>query len=108
VVGYHFDEMRPYRLVRHVRSMASGAGADILVVRALPLRQPPQEEEELRRAYVSIGADDYLTLYNDVDHSAVFNPLRQAIEKRAGATILIGHGACTADCVPCCAFKEDC
>ncbi|HEY7239296.1 MAG TPA: hypothetical protein VH600_09020 [Burkholderiales bacterium] len=46
----------------------------ILVVRALPLR----------KAYVSIGANDYLTLYSDTDHRQQLGPLRQAVQKRIG------------------------
>ena len=84
IIGYHFDEMRPYRLVQHVRGMDWASGADILVIRALPLRQPASEEEALRKAYMSIGADDYLTLYSDADHRQQLDPLRQAVQRRIG------------------------
>ena len=84
IIGYHFNEMRPYRLVQHVRGMEWATGADILVIRALPLRLPASEEESLRKAYMSIGADDYLTLYNDSDHRQQLDPLRLAVQKRLG------------------------
>jgi len=85
IIGYHFDEMRPYRLVQHVRGMDWATDAHILVIRALPLRQPASEEEALRKAYVSIGANDYLTLYNDIDHQQQLGPLRQAVQRRISA-----------------------
>ena len=60
VVGYHFDEMRPYRFVRHVRE--HDHETPVLVVRGLPLLTPPRDEDEVRRAYRHFGADDYVAL----------------------------------------------
>lgn len=60
IVGYHFDEMRPYRFVRHVRE--HDHETPVLVVRGLPLFNAPRDEDEVRRAYRLFGADDYVVL----------------------------------------------
>jgi PleD family two-component response regulator len=66
MVGYHFDEGRPYRLVTQLRSEPWAMHKPILVVRALPLYALESEDEAaLRESYRALGASDYLPLYAD-------------------------------------------
>lgn len=64
VVGYHFDEARPYRLVTHLRAESWASDIPILIVRALPLFVVEKEDtDELRASYRSLGASDYLSFH---------------------------------------------
>lgn len=64
LVGYHFDEGRPYRLIQHLRS-EHGNKVPIILIRALPLPQPERDEAQIKDSYRSLGANDYLPLYDE-------------------------------------------
>ncbi len=62
VIGYHFDETRPYRFIRHVREQAATRGLPVLLVRGIAVEQGPYADEEIRQSYRSLGANAYLAL----------------------------------------------
>ncbi len=62
IVGYHFDDMRPDRLLRYIRGEPSLRSKPVVLVRGLPFLHVGLDDEELRVAYTEIGADAYLPL----------------------------------------------
>ncbi len=62
VLGYHFDDMRPDRLLRYIRGEPALRGKPVVLVRGLPFLHVGLDDEELRAAYTEIGADAYLPL----------------------------------------------
>jgi CheY-like chemotaxis protein len=59
VVCYVFDEMRPYRFVRHVRGSKHGRVA-IFLVRAVTVPLGSTQEADLRRSYTELGVNAFL------------------------------------------------
>jgi PleD family two-component response regulator len=62
VVCYVFDELRPYRLIQHVRAEFEDQSIPIVLVRALPVRLG-NAEKEVRDSYLAIGANQFLNLW---------------------------------------------
>ena len=62
VVAYHFDELRPFRLIRHVREQRECADLPILLVRVLHV-PTGTTEEEIRRGYQNFGANDFFDFH---------------------------------------------
>ncbi len=62
VVGYHFDETRPYRLIRYVHEQAATRELPVLLVRGIAVEQGPYADEEIRQSYRRLGASAYLAL----------------------------------------------
>ena len=84
IVGYHFDEARPYRLINRLRGEL-GEEVPILLIRALPLTTPDRDEEQIGDSYRNIGADEYLPLYDYAQSqgwSRAWDRLAQEVEKR--------------------------
>jgi PleD family two-component response regulator len=83
MVGYHFDEARPYRLVTQLRSEPWAAKKPILVIRALALYVLEGESEDaLRESYQALGASDYLPLHSDLERygrDAALQRFREAV-----------------------------
>ncbi|HZQ74695.1 MAG TPA: hypothetical protein VFB08_17395 [Burkholderiales bacterium] len=67
LVGYHFDELRPYRLIREVRSQPFADGVRVVLVRALALHLDPRDEGAIRSAYREIGADEFIDFHATVE-----------------------------------------
>jgi len=59
IVCYIFDEMRPYRFVRHVRSTEYGS-APVLLVRAVSVPLGATHEADLRQSYTELGVSAFL------------------------------------------------
>lgn len=83
VVGYHFDGFRPYRLIQSVA--ADHPEIRIVLVRAMPLALPHEDDGAIREAYQAMGVSEYLVL--DTDD-------RQTVQARLVAAIaaLLGPG----------------
>lgn len=62
LIGYHFDGLRPYRLIRSLRDSELGAHVPIVLVRALNLDLAVDSVHQVRSAYRQMGADDFICL----------------------------------------------
>jgi len=60
IVGYHFDQFRPYRLIQQVA--ADHPDTRIVLVRAISLAMPHEDDEAIREAYGAMGVSEYLVL----------------------------------------------
>lgn len=83
VLGYHFDEMRPYRLLRYLRDDRP-MSARVLLVRGLAFESLTIDEAETARTYKDLGVEAYLALDkvatgDRFDEAA--SALRQAVRK---------------------------
>jgi PleD family two-component response regulator len=90
LVGHHFDDMRPYRLIKFLRSKPWAASTPIVVVRVLPLQEPANDEEEIKRSYVNLGADDYVSLFDHVQRAgrdAAVRHLKSVVQRRLGKAV---------------------
>ena len=59
VVCYIFDEMRPYRFIRHVRE-TKYRHTPIFLVRAVTVPLGSTNEAELRRSYTDLGVNEFM------------------------------------------------
>ena len=88
VVGYHFDELRPFRFIRHVRS--HGRPPPIILISVLPYGLGATKEAELAAAYESLGVDEYINVFEEQRRhgaEAACARLRRAVFARlSGAT----------------------
>ena len=64
LIGHHFDDMRPHRLISFLRSKPWAVSTPIVVEIALPLTRPAIDEEQLRRSYIRLGANGYVSLFD--------------------------------------------
>ncbi len=62
LVGYHFDEARPYHFIGRLRDDALARDLPVLLVRGLAVQQGPYIDREIRESYRKFGADDYLAI----------------------------------------------
>jgi CheY-like chemotaxis protein len=60
LVCYVFDDVRPYRLINHIRNESPHAQTPLILIRALPVPLGDTQEWEIRQAYKSIGVDEFL------------------------------------------------
>jgi PleD family two-component response regulator len=58
VVCYVFDEMRPYRFIRHARQKYRNT--PIFLVRAVTVRLGSGHEADVRRSYTDLGANEFM------------------------------------------------
>ena len=63
LVGYHFDEVRPYRLIQELKEQACAKGIPVILVRALALASSGDESDEIRAGYRELGADDFIDFF---------------------------------------------
>lgn len=82
IVGYHFDQFRPYRLIQYVT--AEYPQTPIILVRAMPLVMPHEDDGAIRDAYLAMGISEYLVLDTE-DRSSLSTRLRAAIAAVLGA-----------------------
>ena len=66
IIGYHFDELRPYRFAEYVRSRRGATELPIVLVRILPSRMGRSTEEEVREAYRAIGVQDFFSIPDEL------------------------------------------
>ena len=96
VLGYHFDELRPYRFVRHVREDRRRPGRPIVLVQVLPLHFGRTEEAQIGEAYHALGVDEFLDLSAEAERAgptAARARLRHAVLKRLPAARRSADGA---------------
>ena len=62
LVCYACDEMRPFRLISHLRDDARHEGLPIVLVRALPGPLRGNQEAEIRESYKSLGITEFVNL----------------------------------------------
>jgi methylmalonyl-CoA mutase cobalamin-binding subunit len=63
IVCYAFDELRPFRLLHHLRDEWEGSHVPTILVRALPVPLGTTQEAEIRETYRLLGADEFFNLY---------------------------------------------
>jgi CheY-like chemotaxis protein len=81
IVCYIFDEMRPYRFIRHVRSTEYGR-APIFLVRAVTVPLGATQEADLRRSYTELGVNAFLNfsdLANERGLDAALQEFRRVV-----------------------------
>jgi PleD family two-component response regulator len=86
VVSYHFDQLRPFRLIQYVR--AQGGHVPIILVRALALHLRAENEADIRDAYKELGVDEFVSLYDEEQRhgrEAALKMFRQAVRRRLPA-----------------------
>ena len=82
VLAYHFDQLRPFRLVQHVRGHDELSGLPIILVRIISIELGTTKEAELEEAYRGIGVDDFLNLQTEIEQhgrAAALQRLRDAV-----------------------------
>ncbi len=62
LLGYHFDETRPYRFLQHLRNDPLTRHIPVLIVRGVAVQQGPYMDEEIRESYKDLGADAYVAI----------------------------------------------
>jgi CheY-like chemotaxis protein len=66
IISYHFDSLHPYRLIQHIRQSPGIAHLPILLVRAFQLFfQDIGSEDQIREAYLALGATAFFSLYDE-------------------------------------------
>jgi|SRR5687767_3141487 len=80
LVCYVFDDVRPYRFIGRIRSEGPNARTPIILVRALPVPLGQSQEWEIRRAYQSIGVDEFVN-YSQLVHDQGAGPANQALRQ---------------------------
>ena len=82
IVSYHFDELRPYRFIQHVKSDPQSANLPVLLIRALPLHLGTDDVKTMREVYTGIGVTDFVSLQDlerDQGHARAVEVFRQAV-----------------------------
>ena len=63
IVCYAFDEMRPFRFLRHVRENWQRLHVPTMLVRALPVALSRTQEHEIGESYKTLGVDEFFNLH---------------------------------------------
>jgi hypothetical protein len=82
IVCYAFDELRPFRLLQHLRQEARAAHVPTMLVRALPIPIGEAEEARIREAYTTLGVDQFFNLSDEArrtDRAAALQKFRDAV-----------------------------
>lgn len=64
IVCYVFDDMRPFRLLHHMRHDKRRHVPTILV-RAVPVSLGRTQEAEIRESYRTLGVDEFINLHDE-------------------------------------------
>ena len=80
LVCYVFDDVHPYRFVGRIRGEGANAYTPVILVRALPVPLGESQEWEIRRAYQSIGVDEFVN-YSQLVHDQGEGPANQALRQ---------------------------
>lgn len=62
LLGYHFDETRPYRFIQHLRNDPLTKHIPVLLVRGTGVQQGPYVDEEIGESYKDLGANGYVAI----------------------------------------------
>ena len=65
VLAYHFDDIRPFRLIHHIRDNRALNGLPITLVRVVPFRLGATHAE-ISHAYHAVGVTQYFDLHEEV------------------------------------------
>lgn len=82
IVCYAFDELRPFRLLQHLRQEPRAAHVPTMLVRALPIPIGEAEETRIREAYTTLGVDQFFNLNDEArrtDRAAALQKFRDAV-----------------------------
>jgi CheY-like chemotaxis protein len=82
IVCYAFDEVRPFRLLQHLRQESRGGHVPTMLVRALPIPIGEAEEARIREAYTTLGVDQFFNLNDEArrtDRAAALQKFRGAV-----------------------------
>ena len=85
VLAYHFDQLRPFRLIQHVRGHAELGEVPIIMVRIMSIALGATKDSELEQSYRELGVDDFVNLRREIDEQgreAALRRLRDGIVKR--------------------------
>ena len=80
LVCYVFDDVHPYRFIGRIRSEGANMGTPVVLVRALPVPLGESQEGEIRRAYQSIGVDEFVN-YSQLMHDQGAGVADQALRE---------------------------
>jgi CheY-like chemotaxis protein len=67
LVCYVFDDVHPYRFINRIRNESPHRHTPVILVRALPVPLGESQEWEIRRAYKSIGVNEFVN-YSQLAH----------------------------------------
>lgn len=67
MIGYHFDELRPYRLIAYIRKESRSPQVPIVLVRLLAAKMGRSSEEQVREAYRSLGIQQFFSLPDELE-----------------------------------------
>jgi hypothetical protein len=84
-----FDELRPFRLLQHLRQEPRAAHVPTMLVRALPIPIGEAEEARIREAHTTLGVDQFFNLSDEArrtDRAAALQKFRDAVRA------LLPHG----------------
>ena len=76
VICYVFDELRPYRLIQHVRDSAQRE-VPIILVRAVSVPLGETRETDLRKGYSELGANLFLNFSDYADRHGLDAALQE-------------------------------
>jgi CheY-like chemotaxis protein len=82
IVCYAFDEVRPFRLLQHLRQESRAAHVPTMLVRALPIPIGEAEEARIREAYTTLGVDQFFNLNDEArrtGRAAALQKFRDAV-----------------------------
>jgi CheY-like chemotaxis protein len=88
VVCYIFDEMRPYRFIRHVRQ-TTYRHTPIFLVRAVTVRLGSTNESDLRRSYTDLGVNEFLN-FSDLANERGLDAALQEFARVAASLLRTG------------------
>lgn len=77
VLCYLFDEMRPFRLIHHVRNDLRRRDLPILLVQPVDWNLDDAQTRQMTDAYESIGINGFVDLCEDVKASGDEEPLQR-------------------------------
>jgi CheY-like chemotaxis protein len=60
LVCYVFDDLHPYRFINRIRNDSPHKRTPLILIRALPVPLGESQESEIRRAYGSIGVNEFV------------------------------------------------
>jgi len=89
IIGYHFDDVRPYRLLQTIRDEGDASRVAVILVRALPVLPHEADEKQIEESYRQLGVDAYLVLDKSArgqHFSEVSKRLRAAVRQLCRAS----------------------
>ena len=67
LVCYVFDDLHPYRFINRIRNDSPHKRTPLILIRALPVPLGESQESEIRRAYNSMGVNEFIN-YSQLAH----------------------------------------